>query len=156
MKRLATAKLVPALLSCASAASAVDFEFGAYVQIPFGGGGTVFGLSAKPIRQGVFDQALSYADDVHTAGLHVQAGPENEPVVMLNGVSLSRPQVLNQDGNSGAEDEQGIDWYAVAAVAVGIGLIAAVANSDSTSVSICSGPNCPPPKPEEPDEPEEE
>lgn len=155
MKRLATAILIPALLSCASAASAIDFEFGAYVQLSFGEGTTVFGLSAKPVLQSEFEQGFSPASDGQDAGLHVQSGPKNDPVVMLNGVPLSRPRYLNQDGNTEAEDGQGVDWYVVAAVAVGIGLVAAVANADDVSVSVCSGPNCPPPKPE-PNEPEEE
>ena len=155
MKRLATAKLIPALLSCASAASAVDFEFGAYVRLPFGESETVFGLSAKPVFQSEFKQEFLPTGDSQEAGLHVQSGPKNKPVVMLNGVPLSRPQYLNQDGNTEAEDGQGVDWHVVAAVVVGIGLIAAVANADDGSISVCSGPNCPPLEPE-PDEPEEE
>jgi hypothetical protein len=156
MNRLANAKLSLALLGCASVASAADFELGAYVQLPFfDKGETVFGLSAKPVFQTQFEQELSPTSDVHQAGLHVQTGPENEPVVTLNGVPLSRPQFLNQDGSSDSKGEQGIDWYLVAAAAIGIGLIAAVANSDSASVSACSGPNCPPEKPE-PEEPEKE
>jgi hypothetical protein len=153
MKRLAIAKLLPALLGCASAASAVDLELGAYVHLPFGKDETVFGLSAKPIFQRNFDQESSPSSDPYEAGLHIQTGPDNAPVVMLNGVALSRPQALNQDGKTDAEDGQGVDWHLVAAVAIGVGLVAAVAKSDGASVSACSGQNCPPPNPE-PDEPE--
>lgn len=130
-------------------------EFGAYVQLPFGNGETVFGLSAKPGFQREFEQTLSPASDGQQVGLHVQFGTEIEPVVMLNGIHISRPQHLNQDGNAGTEDSRGVDWHVVAAVAVGIGLIAAVANADDKSVSVCSGASCPPPQPE-PDEPEEQ
>lgn len=156
MKRFATVKLSLALLGCASVASAADFELGAYVQLPFfGKGETVFGLSAKPVFQSQFEQEMSPPSDVHQAGLHVQTGPENAPVFILNGVPLRRPQFLNQDASSETKDEQGVDWHLVAAVAIGVGLIAAVANSDGVSVSSCSGENCPPPGPE-PEKPEKE
>ena len=156
MKRRATAKLSLALLGFASVASAADIELGAYVQLPFfGNGETVFGLSAKPVLQSRFEPELSLTSDVPEAGLHVQTRLQNDPVVMLNGVPLRRPQFLNQDGRSEIKDGQGVDWYLVAAAAIGIGLIAAVANSDGVSVSACSGQNCPPPEPE-PEEPEKE
>lgn len=155
MKRIATAILVPALLGCAPALPALDFEFGAYVQLPFGNGTTVVGLSARPVPQVEFDQEPMPSGNLHEAGLHLQSGPEKLPVVVFNGVSLYRPQVLNQGDSSETGDGQGVDWHLAASVAIGIGLIAAIANADSGGFSTCSGTECPPPKPE-PSEPEAE
>jgi len=155
MKRIPGTILFAALLSCASVAAGSDFELGAYVRLPLDKGGTVFGLSVRPKVEDAFAREFSPNSDVHNTGLHLQGGLGQVPVMMLNGVPLNPPQVLNQNADSETGNGRGVDWYLVAGVALGVGLIVAIANSDNTSVAICSGPNCPPPKPEPP-KPEEE
>jgi hypothetical protein len=155
MKRFSTAVLLPALLGLASAGEASDLELGAYIRVPFGNGGTVFGLSARPKLYDALAQESHPASDSHETGLHFQAGPEKAPVVMLNGVSLSRLRALNQNAGSAKAEKQGVDWYLVAGVAVGVGLLALAFSSDDVTVTSCSGPNCPPSKPEPDPEPVE-
>lgn len=153
MTRFFTRVFAGLLLVSAVAAQASDFELGAYVRLPFGSGEPVFGLSAKPVLYKALGENFAVTGD-HDAGLHVWIRTKDAPVVALNGVAMGTPRWLSHDPDEKSAGDQGVDWYAVAAVAVGIGLVAAIANADDVTISGCSGPNCPPVKPEPEPEPE--
>ena len=153
--RVSIALLIIWSALAAAPAHAADLAFNAYWGIPFDGGRAFFGANCEldPLAASAY-QAEDDAAIAPRLTLDFRHSGERGTVMSLNGIPVISPQAhyASDDGAGGQGDAQnkGIDWQIVAAVAVGAGLIAAVAAADHVRVSGCSGPNCPPPVQPEP------
>lgn len=135
---------------------AADIGFRAYLGIPLSGGGPYFGFCAG-LEAGILLSADDDPTKLPRAEFELRYGTEDGPAFLVNGFPIVRPLVLNaSDGGKSQGTENPIDWRAIGAAALGIGLIVAVANADEVTVRACSGTNCPPeekppPQPKPPD-----
>ena len=85
--------------------------------------------------------------------LDVRFSPKGGTVLSLNDIALTQTPVRHASDDGITKSDQGnIHWQTILGAAIGVGLIVAIAESDS-SVKICSGTNCPPEE-EPPVEPE--
>ncbi len=143
VSRLSTAILV-VLLSKPGAAA--DIAFNAYLEFPLGGGSPFFGLRANP-NTGILSSVNDDSTETPRMEFELRYGAERSPTFLINGFPIKQSLMLNasDDGKSQAT-ENGFDWRWVGAAALGIGVIVAATHIDfdDSSISVCSGPNCPP------------
>jgi hypothetical protein len=138
------------------AAAADDFAIQAYFAVPFSDEGAYWGVRASS-DQRLFE--IGGGDEVAAPAAQVDlrfAEPQRS-TLLINGVAidpvLDRLSADDSAGDGGGDVDSGVDWYQVAGILVGVGLIAAIINADDGEVVACSGPNCtlepePPPDPE--------
>ena len=134
--------------------SAADIAFNAYIEIPLGGGSPIFALGAGPQTNSYSDIESDFSARPRM-GLELRYAAEESPTFLINGVTLPQSLLVNAAGG-GASDaaESKLDWRFIVGAALGVGLIVAIAASDDSSVSVCSGSNCPPEEKPPPEEPE--
>ncbi len=139
-----------------ASAAADELVLRAYIGLPLGAGETFLGLRAdleRPLDDAVgAEPALS--DPAH---VDLRFSGRTNSTFSINGVAVDKT-MLRYAGDSAATDTApdsagGVDWYSVAGVAVGVGLIAAIIAADDVSIKACSGVPCPP-DPQPPPEPE--
>ena len=133
--------------------AASDLMFNAYIGIPLGGGSPFAGVGTR-------QDIGSFSHDVHDSPqpsqvkLDLSFSPKGGTVLSLNDIALTQAPFQHASHNGATGSGQGYtNWQWVLGAALGVGLIVAIADSDNSSVSVCSGPNCPPDK-EPPADPE--
>ena len=138
-------------LSCAPVAAA-DLTLYAYIGIPLEKGGPFAGISTR-------HEIGSFSHDFHAPAQapHVKLDfryyQHEGTVLSLNNIALVHSSFRHTTNHSATESDQGnIDWQTIVGATLGVALVVAIVDSDST-IKICSGTNCPPEK-EPPAEPE--
>jgi hypothetical protein len=146
--------LAVVLPSLSEPLSAEGLAARAYFGLPLGAGKPFFGLRGdieSPF--GPLDQSAPIL--ARPADVDLRFSARDGAGLSINGVALdpvfrryaSEDDSADRPAKSGNE----FDWYNVAGIAVGVGLIAAVIAADDVRIQACSGTNCPPekePKPE--------
>ena len=149
-QRLAMASVLGVL---SAPVAAGDLIFNAYIGIPLGGGSPFAGVGT---RQNIG----SLSHDAHglpqpsQVKLDLRFSPKGGTVLSLNDIALTQApfQPASHDGATGSGTGY-THWQIALGAALAVGVIVAIADSDNSSVSGCSGPDCPP-KQDPPEEPE--
>ena len=142
--------LVVALLSAPVAAA--DLTFNAYIGIPLGGGSPFAGVSSRQ-EIGSFSHDFHGLAQAPQVKLDFRYYPQEGTVLSLNDIALAHTSIRHTTNHSATESDQAnIDWQTIVGATLGVALVVAIVDSDS-SITICSGTNCPPKK-DPPPEPE--
>ena len=121
--------------------AAEDLIFNAYIGIPLGGGSPFAGVGTRQ-NIGSFSHDSHGSPQPSQVKLDLRFSPKGGTVLSLNDIALTQTTYASHNG--AAESGQGYThWQIALGAALGVGLIVAIAESDS-SVKICSGTNCQP------------
>ena len=147
--------LAAALASTSATATAEGLTAWAYLGLPFDAGKPFYGLRGDVDRP---SSPLAATTPLlgETAYLDLRFGGTESVNLSIKGVALDsvlgRYYATDDEAAGGpAKPGDEFDWYHVAGILVGVGLVAAVIAADDARIEVCSGPNCPPeekPKPE--------
>lgn len=132
-------------LPIAAPAQADGFAYQAYLQLPFGMEEAHWGLRASSDGR-LFEPHFSEDGEVREALVDLRFAGLKRSGLSINGVAvdplLARLSADGDASGSGADQREKIDWYQVAGVVVGVGLIAAVLAADDVKIEGCSGSAC--------------
>ena len=132
--------------------AAENLTFNAYIGIPLGGGSPFAGVGTRQ-NIGSFSHDSHGSPQPSQVKLDLRFSPKEGTVLSLNDIALTQAPFQHASHNGATGSGQGYThWQIALGAALGVGLIVAIAESDS-SVKICSGTNCPPEE-EPPAEPE--
>jgi hypothetical protein len=140
----------------AAPAAADEMAVRGYFGLPLGGAEPFFGLRADVAQPWISPPSADLPLS-EPASVDLRFGRQMQPAISVRGVRLDHALGLyaseeDPDPQTGSD----FDWYNVAGIAVGLGLIAAIVAADNVHISACSGPNCPPEKDPKPDPAETE
>ncbi|MGB5326662.1 MAG: hypothetical protein WBO58_00435 [Gammaproteobacteria bacterium] len=140
IQRLAMASVLGLL---GAPVAATDLTFNAYIGIPLGGGSPFAGVSTRR-DIGSFSHDFHGSPQPSHVKLDLRFSPKGGTVLSLNDIALTQSPVRHASDDGVTKSDQGYtNWQYILGAALGVGLIVAIVDSDTT-VKICSGPNCPP------------
>lgn len=132
--------IVFVLIACAAKVHASELGYSMYLGIELDSKRPFFGVrwgAQDPVR--LQDQSNASNDEPRT-WFDLRYGGNSGSVLTLNGVPIESVSVLQAAGGTEHnKTNDTVDWKQVAGVAIGVGLIAAIAAPDRVKIKACSG-----------------
>ena len=145
--------LASVLSSMSTPATAEGLVAQAYLSLPFDTGKPFYGLRGDIERHsGFIDDANPFSRE--PADFDLRFDGSESASLLINGVALDsvlgRYATDDEAADGRAKSRAEPDWYSVAGILVGVGIIVAIVAADDSRIEACSGANCPPEEKPEP------